>query len=336
MRLTLLLCLVVLPQSTVVDPVADAARAFLASLDDAQRAQTCFTLADPLRLQWGYLPGQRAGLKLRDMTVASRGKAHELLRAALSTQGYLKVTGIMALEVVLKELERAAGGDGATRDPEQYAFAFFGEPVAGKPFAWRMEGHHIVLTWSNVPGASAFVTPQFFGTHPAAVPSGPSAGLEILAREDELALALMLHFDSEERALAMLPGAVPADVLAGPGRATEKLLGEGVAWTELDESARHLLALLLAEAAADYEAPVAARLLERLRAVPPELCRFAWCGPMDRRAVHYWRVVVGRMILEYDNREAGAGHVHRVWRDLDHDHGGDVLRRHIEEQHGGK
>lgn len=325
-----------LPQSTAPDPVAEAARELLAALEPGQRTQACFALSDPLRLQWSFLPGQRTGLKLRDMSLAARGKAHDLLRAALSTQGYLKVTGIMSLEVVLRELERASGGDGATRDPEQYAFAFYGEPAAGKPFAWRMEGHHIVLIWSNAPGTSAFVTPVFFGTHPAVVPSGPSAGLEILAREDELALALMTHLDDEERALAVLQGAVPADVLAGPGRETAKLLGEGIMFAALEAEEQQLLDDLIREALADFEPDHAALLLERVCRSPREAIRFAWCGPLDRRAVHYWRLVVGKMILEYDNREAGAGHVHRVWRDLDHDHGGDLLRRHIEEHHEGK
>jgi hypothetical protein len=332
----LLLALCNWPAAQALDPVALAVRGLMAELDSAQRAEACFALDDSGRTQWSYLPGKRRGLSLRQMSQKTRQRAHELLRAALSTQGYLKVTGIMTLEVVLRELERAAGGDGTTRDPEQYSFAFFGEPAEGKAFAWRMEGHHLVITWTNVPGEPCAVTPHFVGTHPATVPSGIATGLEILGREDEVAITLMQSLDEEERNAALLPGAVPADVLAGPGRDAQSLLSAGLPFTELESEEIALLDQLLHEVAADFETDTAQALLRAWSKVPRSACRFAWCGAMERQAIHYWRIVLGRTILEYDQREAGAGHVHFLWRDLDHDHGGDALQAHLHEHHGAK
>jgi hypothetical protein len=64
--------------------------------------------------------------------------------------------------------------------------------------------------------------------------------------------------------------------------------------------------------------------------------RFAWAGATEPGAGHYWRLHAGSFVIEYDNTQNGANHVHTVWRDLERDFGGDVLREHIERDHGGR
>jgi hypothetical protein len=58
---------------------------------------------------------------------------------------------------------------------------------------------------------------------------------------------------------------------------------------------------------------------------------FAWAGELERGKPHYYRVQGPTFLMEYDNTQNDANHVHAVWRDLEHDFGDDLLRRHYDE-----
>jgi hypothetical protein len=38
-------------------------------------------------------------------------------------------------------------------------------------------------------------------------------------------------------------------------------------------------------------------------------------------------------VLEYDNTQNGANHVHSVWREFGNDFGADILKAHYEDAH---
>ena len=54
---------------------------------------------------------------------------------------------------------------------------------------------------------------------------------------------------------------------------------------------------------------------------------FLWAGSAERGQPHYYRIQGERVLIEYDNSQRGANHVHTVWRDLAGDFGGDALAR---------
>lgn len=60
---------------------------------------------------------------------------------------------------------------------------------------------------------------------------------------------------------------------------------------------------------------------------------FLWAGGVEPREPHYYRIQGPRLMVEYDNTQRGANHVHSVWRDPDGDFGMDVLRRHYADDH---
>jgi hypothetical protein len=60
---------------------------------------------------------------------------------------------------------------------------------------------------------------------------------------------------------------------------------------------------------------------------------FAWAGGMEVGDAHYYRVQSHRVLVEYDNTQRGANHVHTVWRDLTTDFGGDPLAHHYRGGH---
>src|SRR5215468_6769948 len=131
--------------------IAAAAGAFLAALPaDLQRAVT-FAVSDKERQNWHYVP-------LKQMPRAARAAAHELMKTSLSAVGYGKAVNIFRLEDVLRRLETFGLG----RDPDNYAFTVFATPGPGALWGWRLEGHHLSLNFTLVPGKPIAVTPAFF------------------------------------------------------------------------------------------------------------------------------------------------------------------------------
>ena len=60
---------------------------------------------------------------------------------------------------------------------------------------------------------------------------------------------------------------------------------------------------------------------------------FAWAGGLERRQPHYYRVQGPRFLIEYDNVQNGANHIHSVWRDPEMDFGGGPLAAHHRQEH---
>jgi hypothetical protein len=63
---------------------------------------------------------------------------------------------------------------------------------------------------------------------------------------------------------------------------------------------------------------------------------FAWAGGVERGQPHYYRVQGGSFVLEYDNTQNEANHVHSLWRDFDRDFGADLLGEHYKAAHPAK
>nr|WP_043735912.1 DUF3500 domain-containing protein [Nocardia asiatica] len=60
---------------------------------------------------------------------------------------------------------------------------------------------------------------------------------------------------------------------------------------------------------------------------------FAWAGGTDYEHGHYYRIQGPRTLIEFDNSEDNANHIHTVWRDPDNDFGADLLLQHVLEHH---
>ena len=60
---------------------------------------------------------------------------------------------------------------------------------------------------------------------------------------------------------------------------------------------------------------------------------FAWMGGPESREGHYYAVQGPRFLIEYDNTQNDANHIHSVWRDPENDFGATLLRDHYAEAH---
>ena len=195
--------------------MADAAKRFLAALDDKQKAQASFSFDSPERFNWHWIPRERKGLPIKAMTPEQRALAFGLLDTGLSTKGMLKATTIMSLEEILRVKEQ---GTGPVRDPELYFVSIFGNPAENAEWGWRIEGHHLALNYTLRDGRVVSATPFMFGSNPATVKDGGRKGLRNLASIEEPANQLLLSLNDEQRRSAIVSAEVP-DVTTTPNSA---------------------------------------------------------------------------------------------------------------------
>ena len=302
--------------------MADAAKRFLEALPAAQRGRASFRFEDSEREDWGFVPRSRRGVPLGELDPRSRELAMALVRSGLSAAGYRRAEDVVRLEGVLREMQ------GTLRDPAKYYFSIFGEPSLERPWGWRFEGHHLSLNYTVVDGAGIAHTPSFFGANPATVGSGPLTGLRALGPEEDLARELVKSLDAAQRRKAILAERAPADIVTGDERRIDPLAPAGIPARELTEPQRANLVRLLDEYLARMPEDVAAARREAIVSGGVPDVSFAWAGGLEPGQGHYYRIQGASFVVEYDNTQNGATHVHTVWRDFHGDFGRDLLREH--------
>jgi hypothetical protein len=304
--------------------MASAAGRVLASLDKAQLDKATFTFDSPERLNWHFIPRERKGLPIKEMTPAQRALTFGLLHTGLGASGYLKATTIMSLEQVLRDLEQ---GRGPTRDPELYFLTVFGKPSGRGKWGWRVEGHHLSLNFTIEDGKIVSASPAFFGANPAEVRQGPREGLQTLADREERALRLVQALDADQKKQAVVDATAPRDIRAAntPQPPTEEAVG--VAFSRLNEEQRGMLKALVEAYAADMPADVGRAWIEEVRSAGVDPVRFAWFGPDDRTKPHGYRLQGPTFLIEFNNTQNNANHIHSVWRSMLGDFGNAVASK---------
>ncbi len=307
-----------------------AAAEFVASLNGEQRATTIYDYVDGERIFWYYPPTNRHGLALRDMTESQRGLAMKLMEAGLSERAYEQAVGIIDLEIILGEIEAGAGVKTFKRDPELYYWTIFGDPSGAElPWGWRVEGHHISLNFSLWADGLLSLTPFFFGTNPAEVRKGPQAGLRILDQREDLAFDLMASLDGEQAERTVIYPEAPWDILTFNASRAVMPAYEGLAGSAMDDDQWAVLDRLINVYVDQAPTDLADDRRARIAAAGRDGMHFAWAGPVQNGEPHYYRIHGGNFLVEFDNRQNGANHIHSVWRDVENDFANDVLGDHL-------
>lgn len=320
--------------------MTDAAKAFLATLDAGQKQKVVFPFNSDERRTWGFVPSEtlpakhREGLPLKVMSPGQRKAALELLRVSLGQKGNEKATTIRSLENVLLAQEM---GKGPLRDPENYFFTVFGEPSESGTWGWRYEGHHCAQNWTVIKGKVQATTPQFFGSNPAEVrteaPNGPPKGTRVLAGEEDLGRAVVTSLKEEQKKEAILNPVAPPDIVTRADRQAAIQEDKGIAYSTMTKEQQGALMALIQEYCNAMPKPLADQRLAALRKAGLDSVKFAWMGSVEKNQGHYYRVQGKTFLIEYDNTQNGANHVHSVWRDFKGDFGMDLLAMHYQSFH---
>jgi len=370
----LLLCLAALTASAVYkaqtapDMVATA-NTFLVSLNQQQLGKVKYDLTHAERMNWFFTPVARNGLPLKEMEHHQRPLAMAMLSAALSQKGFMKATTIMSLEQILRDSEAATraaaaanpapapaggaaggggrggrGGGGINRDPELYFFTIFGSPSNDGAWGWRVEGHHVAVNITMEKGKIISAGPTFLGSNPASVKDGPRAGLRVLGREEDLGRALYMSLDAGQKKVALLDVKAPGDIITVNSKRVEfgtkattslPATPQGLQASKLNSrQTDQLLSIIQEYTAGRTTAEYSAVTLAEIKKAGVDKIYFAWAGGEKLGDPHYYRLQGPTFLIEYDNTQNNANHVHSVFRDLKNDFGVDTLKEHYKASHG--
>lgn len=314
---------------------ADAAARFINTLNATQKQAALLPFDTSERYVFHYFPvNDHKGISLGELSEAQQKAADDLIKCCLREQTVKKIQDIMLLENVLKVLEHRGGND-HFRDPGKYFFTIFGIPANNTTWGWRIDGHHVCFSFSVRDNKIVSGTPAFLGANPAIVPEGPQKGIEVLKEEKDLGFALLHALSAEQLKQAIISDKAPADIVTTVKRKASIDSTMGLSFTDMNSHQRELLLQLVALYVHRFTKLFANDMLKEIQEAGLDQLHFAWAGNMEwgPGKPHYYRIQGPTIIIEYDNTQNNANHVHTVVRDLLHDFGGDPLLEHYRASH---
>jgi hypothetical protein len=342
-------------ESDTTGKTVAAAKAFLATLDDAGRAKVSFAFNSDQKTKWSNFPigiYPRNGLRLGELSAAQREAALKLLATALSKSGLQKVQEIMEGDEVLKSSESGGGGppvgppDGAPPGGgppggrgagmgspgfgrDNYYLALLGTPSLTEPWMIQFGGHHLAINVTVV-GKSNVMTPSLPAAQPAIYKLNGET-VRPLGRENDKGFSLVNSLDATQRKQAILNYQV-SDLVLGPGQDGKTIEPEGIKASALNAAQQEMLLDLAHEWVGILNDEAAAAKMAEIKASLPETW-FAWSGPTTQGSAAYFRIQGPTLLIEYSpQRLRGSGgldttHIHTIYRDPTNDYGERLVKR---------
>lgn len=313
--------------------LAVTAQRFLDALDPDMQAKYLFQDAE--RGNFHFFPVARRGVPLKVLKDGQRQLGFALLSATLSHTGNQKALTIMSLGDYLRANDESPN---VYRDSDQYYFTIFGIPSTEGTWGYRVEGFHISVNVTVIQGRWISVTPSFFGVIPAVVPDGPRKGLQVLKQETELgrALAKSMTPDQRKSGIGRIPDFLTETVgglTTGNRRKIERGEPHGLPASDMTEEQRELLLSLVHEHIRRIRSELADQDLARIDRAGIDRIHFVWAGGLEPGEPHHYLIQGPTFLIEYDNTQDDANHVHCIYRDFDHDFG-DAMLQHYARHHG--
>lgn len=297
--------------------MVQAADRFLDSLDHSQKLQATFKYEDPERINWHFIPRDRKGVGLWDLNGAARDSANALVASGLTAAGYEKVLQVRSLEEVLYLFE---GGDEAERrtkrHPHKYYVSIFGDPSGKAAWGWRFEGHHLSLNFSIKNGKIVSSTPEFFGANPGQIDAGPGRMLRVLGKREDIARQILKATPDDQTSKLWLSKEAPKDIRGGGVAQPVIDQPQGVRFADMTPEQQGLLKELLAEYLTAMPASVVKERMQQINKGGMDDIHFGWWGGSELNEPHHYVVQGPTFIIEYNNTQNSANHVHAIWRNL--------------------
>jgi hypothetical protein len=269
------------------------------------------------------------------MTKPQRDAALALVAAALSREGYQKVTEIMNGDEVLKNAGggRTGGRQGAPGGPggrgggvrfglDEYYMALLGAPSATAPWMIQFGGHHLAINVTVV-GASSVLTPSLPAAQPAKYTLNGQT-VRPLGRENDKGFALINALNAAQQKHAILNYDVK-DLVLGPGADGKVIQPEGILASELDAKQQAMLLDVVHEWVGILNDEAATAKMAEIKANLPKTY-FAWSGSTTNGGLAYYRVQGPTVVIEYAPQQGDVSHIHTIYRDPTNDYGAKLVK----------
>ncbi|CAM3404613.1 DUF3500 domain-containing protein [Aquirufa ecclesiirivi] len=307
-------------------PGVQKAMAFIQSLSDAQKSRALYSFDAVTRFNWHFLPPTmvaRHGTVVKDMDAHQKQLLYDFMQVYLSEKGFKKTRDIMDFEYYLKEIQPK----NPSRIPENQFVAFYGDPSKDKVWGWKFGGHHLALNFTIVDNKLSYA-PFFFGVYPAEAESGERKGTRLMKEEEDMALDLINSMSDKQKAKAIFSLSTFNEVVTTNSVHVGPLPDEGISVKEMNSQQKASLNQLIMHYLSAMPPKIAEMRLKHIANEDFNSVKFAWAGNTERKKAHYYRIQGKSFLVEFDNTQDNANHIHTVWRDFRGDFGTDLLKEH--------
>jgi len=323
------------PASDATARAVTAAEAFLATLNETERAKALIDLNEKTRTVWSNLPTgatlqvgakERNGLKLGVMSPAQEKASLALLRAVLSADGYTKAMEIVEADQVLENRAARPAGAAVRFGRAEYYVALLGKPSRTTPWMMQFGGHHLAIN-VTLAGGEHVLAPTHTGTQPASY-SVEGRLVRPLGEENDKAFALVNALTPEQQKQAVL-GVAVRNLVLGPGADGKTIAPEGVRASMFTPAQRDMLLGLVREWVDILGSEAAAAKMKEVQAGLGETW-FAWAGALENGKGAYFRIQGPALLIEYapqGQSDTAPDHIHTIFRDPTNDYAARVTAR---------
>lgn len=330
--LLLLLPLSIFAQDKKIDKTAAAkVLAFVNALNEQQKTKAVFPFEEMNRFNWHFVPppsAPRTGIAIKEMDDTQKKLFYTMLQSFLSPAGYQRTQNIMSFEYVLKEMEP----NNTTRIPENYFVSVYGQPDKDSVWAWKFTGHHLALNFTVVDGELAF-TPFFFGSNPGEIKEGAKKGMRIIIDEEDLAFKLVNSLNDVQKKTALIRSEAFAEIVSSNAAHVSPLEPVGILLSDMNNDQKNLVNKIMVAYLSSMPTRLANARMNMVTTEDKNEIRFGWAGGLVKGQPHYYRIQGKTFLIEFDNTQNNANHIHTVWRDFNGDYGEDLLKEHYQHEH---
>ena len=321
------------------EEIKQAAVSFVNTLNPLQKKTALLSFNDTARIKWNNLPvglRARAGMSIGSMSDEQRKLLHRILSVSLSSQGYLKATGIFHLDNLLNmyydslflnnkiDSTRHRMMQNLKWSHQNYYLAFFGLP-SDTMWGYKIEGHHLSVNFTFVKNKLS-VTPFFIGTDPAEYPNTEYAGWRVLGQEEDLGIKLIHLLSAEQQKKATMSKDVPRDIITAAESGIRLVDYWGIKGSEMTKEQQAILQYIIREFVFNLEYEKAIAEYDKILKAGINKIYFGWIGPYVENKPHYFILNGPAFIIEFANNN--GNHIHAIWREKGNEYGEDVLRQH--------
>jgi hypothetical protein len=302
--------------------VVAAAEAFLATLDDTQRAKVQFEFSNAAqRANWSNFPTgiyQRAGLRMGDLSQAQQDAAMAVVAATLSQRGYQHVVDQVEGDEVLKTSD--GGGGNLIFGKAEYYISFLGKPSSSTIWTWQFGGHHLAIN-ATIAGKEITLAPSLTGGQPAQFQQNGQT-VRTIGEDIDAAFKFVNALDAAQQKKAVI-GTAFTELALGPGADGKVTQPEGIKGSDLNADQQALLLDVIHQRVNLLNDEDTAGQMAKIKAALADTY-FAWSGPTTAGSAAYYRVQGPTMIIEFSPQSMGGdamNHIHAMLRDPSNDYG---------------
>jgi hypothetical protein len=314
-----------------------AADAFLATLDQAQRAKANIAFNESTRTVWSNLPTgiamqvgakERNGLKLGVLTPAQEKAALAMVASVLSRDGFQKAMQIVDADELLetRSAPTRAAGSAIRFGRAEYYVSILGKPSTTDRWMIQFGGHHLAIN-VTLAGRQGVLTPTHTGAQPASY-NLDGRTIRPLGGENDKAFALINALTAEQKQQAIL-GVAVQNLVLGPGTDGKTIAPEGARAATFTAAQRTMLIDLIHEWVGILGDEAAAAKMKEVEAGLGETY-FAWAGATENGKGAYFRIQGPAVFIEYapqGNGPANVDHIHTIYRDPTNDYAAKAATR---------